>query len=71
LLEFVLRPDLSILVPRNLGTPPKDRDNLAENDSRNFAFYESTFLRKVDKMWAKNLVSLLFRLQLKPVGGAV
>jgi hypothetical protein len=42
LLELVLRPNLSILAPGNLGTPPKARDKLAEN-SRNFAFYESAF----------------------------
>ena len=41
LLGLVLRPNLSILAPDgNLGTPPKARDDLAEN-SRNFAFYES------------------------------
>jgi hypothetical protein len=47
LLELVLRPNLSILAPGYLGTPPKARDDLAEN-SRNFAFYESALLRKLD-----------------------
>jgi hypothetical protein len=46
LLELVLRHNLSILAPGNLGTPPKARDELAEN-SRNFAFYESALLRKL------------------------
>ena len=49
LLELVLRPNLSILAPGNLGTPPKARHDLAEN-SRNFAFYESALLRKLDRM---------------------
>jgi hypothetical protein len=31
LLELVLRPNLSILAPGYLGTPPKARDELAEN----------------------------------------
>ena len=44
--ELVLRPNLSILAPGNLGTPPKARDELAEN-SRIFAFYESALLRKL------------------------
>ena len=44
MLELVLRPNLSILAPGYLGTPPKARDELAEN-SRNFAFYESALLR--------------------------
>jgi hypothetical protein len=48
LLELVLRPNLSILAPDNLGTPSKARDELAEN-SRNFAFYESALLCKLDK----------------------
>jgi hypothetical protein len=38
---------LPILAPGNLGTPPKARDELAEN-IRNFAFYESASLRKLD-----------------------
>jgi hypothetical protein len=46
LLGLVLRPNLSILAPGYLGTPPKARDELAEN-SRNFAFYESALLRKL------------------------
>ena len=44
LLELVLRPNLSILAPGYFGTPPKARDELAEN-SGNFAFYESALLR--------------------------
>jgi hypothetical protein len=43
-----LRPNLSILAPGYLCTPPKARDELAEN-SRNFAFYESASLRKLYK----------------------
>jgi hypothetical protein len=46
LLELVLRPNLSILAPGDIGTPPKARDELAEN-SRNFALYESALLRKL------------------------
>jgi hypothetical protein len=49
LLELVLTPNLSILAPGNLGTPPKARDDLAEN-SRNFAFYESALLRKLNSV---------------------
>jgi hypothetical protein len=46
LLELVLRPNLLILTPGNLGTPPKARDELAEN-SRDFALSESALLRKL------------------------
>jgi hypothetical protein len=49
LLELVLRPNLSILASGNLGTPLKARDELAEN-SRNFAFYESALLGKLDRI---------------------
>ena len=44
LLELVLRPNLSIFAPGYFGTPPKARDELAEN-SGNFAFYESALPR--------------------------
>jgi hypothetical protein len=50
MLEVVVRPNLSILATSNFGTrtPPKARDELAENSIRNFAFYESALLRKLD-----------------------
>ena len=48
LLELVLRPNLLILTPGNLGTPPKARDELAEN-SRDFALSESALLCKLYK----------------------
>jgi hypothetical protein len=47
LLELVLRPNLSILAPGNLGPPPKARDDLAAN-SRNFPFYEIALLCKLN-----------------------
>ena len=42
--KLVLEPNLSVLAPGYFGTPPKACDELAEN-SGNFAFYKSAFLR--------------------------
>jgi hypothetical protein len=60
LLELVPRPNLSILAPGYLGTPPKARDELAEN-SMNVAIYESALLRKLYKVSRYDLHSYFAR----------